>query len=291
MANNVGVAVGPAIGGFIAAVSYNIAFYIAAAGMLAYGLLMGFFAFETMPKASCLSTHPDTAKERYGGYGQILRDRPFMSFNLSITLTTICAALIWVLLAVYAKQNYGVPESQYGLIPTTNALMVIFFQFAVTQVTKRFSPLPVMALGAFFYALGCGGIVLGQGFWGFWLCMVVMTVGELILQPTASTYVAKLAPADKRGRYMSLYGLTWGIASGVGPVFGGLLNDKRQPAGYLVRRSCRRVGQRVRLPVAGTALSATGDVNRTAVKCQYRDNLTSPSIKAQSLGIGRAACS
>jgi MFS family permease len=32
-----------------------------------------------------------------------------------------------------------------------------------------------------------------------------------------------------RGRYMSIYGLTWGIAAGIGPVFGGLLNDHIGP--------------------------------------------------------------
>ena len=43
----------------------------------------------------------------------------------------------------------------------------------------------------------------------FWISMVVMTVGELILVPTASTYAANLAPVDKRGRYMSIFGLSW----------------------------------------------------------------------------------
>ncbi len=227
MAHNVGVAMGPAIGGFIASSSYAVAFYIAAAGMVCYSLLIGLFGVETLPRRLQAARHE--LSQRFGGYGDILRDRPFVGFVAMLTLVTICAALIWVLLAVYAKQNYGVPENQFGLIPTTNALMVILFQFAVTQVTKRYLPLRVMAVGALFYTLATGGIVLGQGFWWFWLCMVVMTIGELILMPTSSTYAANLAPADKRGRYMSLYGLTWGIASGVGPIYGGLLNDTFGP--------------------------------------------------------------
>jgi MFS family permease len=55
--------------------------------------------------------------------------------------------------------------------------------------------------------------------------MVVMTIGELIIVPTSSTYIANLAPVDMRGRYMSFYTLTWGVASGIGPVFGGFLSD------------------------------------------------------------------
>lgn len=59
--------------------------------------------------------------------------------------------------------------------------------------------------------------------------MIIMTVGELILIPTATTLTANFSPKDLRGRYMSIYGLTWGIASGIGPVIGGLLNDNIGP--------------------------------------------------------------
>ena len=85
--------------------------------------------------------------ERFGGYGAVFADRPYMGFVVTFTLTQICAALIWVLMSVYAKQNYGIPESQYGFIAATNALMVVLFQVMVTQWTKRYAPLLVMALG------------------------------------------------------------------------------------------------------------------------------------------------
>jgi MFS family permease len=56
-----------------------------------------------------------------------------------------------------------------------------------------------------------------------------MTIGELILMPTSSTYVADLAPPDMRGRYMSIAGLTWSAAAGIAPVLGGYLNDHLAP--------------------------------------------------------------
>jgi MFS family permease len=39
-----------------------------------------------------------------------------------------------------------------------------------------------------------------------------------------------MAPAEMRGRYTGLYGLGWGVAFGIGPVIGGLLNDNIAPA-------------------------------------------------------------
>jgi MFS family permease len=75
------------------------------------------------------------------------------------------------------------------------------------------------------YACGSGSVALMSGFWGFWVSMVVLTMGELILVPTASKYVADLAPANMRGRYMSVYWLSWGMARTLAPLIGGQLND------------------------------------------------------------------
>jgi predicted MFS family arabinose efflux permease len=213
------------VGGVLISISYNLAFYIAAAGLASFSLLMLLFARETMPPHDPARPKPDG----FGGYLDILRDRPYMSFLVLVTLGILPGVLMWTLMPLYANQNYGVPESLYGLIPTTNALMVVFLQLPVTNFTKRYPDRRVMALGALFYSLGAGLVVLGRGFFGFWISMVVMTLGELALMPTSTSYAANLAPPDRRGRYMSLYNLTWSVAMGIGPVFGGLLNDRLGP--------------------------------------------------------------
>lgn len=225
MSNNLGIAIGPVIGGFVATTSYTLAFYGAAAGMISYSLLVAFFARETLPAFPRDAETAPRPKERLAGYPAILRDMRFSPFVLTFALVTICATLMWTLMPVYANRTFGVPENVYKWVPATNAIMVVAFQAVVTHFTKRFAPLPVLAVGLLFYAFGVGSVALATGFWGFWLCMVIMTTGELILVPTSSTYVANLAPADKRGRYMSLYALTWPVSSGLGPLFGGLLND------------------------------------------------------------------
>jgi MFS family permease len=226
MSNNAGIAIGPAVGGFLAAASPFLAFYIAATGLFLYGLLVLFFARETLPKRGASTT---VKRERWGGYDRVLKDWPFITTVINITFGLITASLMWVLLPVYATQVVGIPKQLYGFIPTTNALMVVLLQVLVTQWTKKHPPLRMIALGMFFYAIGVGTVVLGQGFWGFWMSMVIITVGELIIVPTSSTFVANLAPADMRGRYMSIYGLTWSLSIGIGPLLGGFLSDNFGP--------------------------------------------------------------
>lgn len=245
MSNNVGIAVGPMVGGFLAATSYNFAFMAAAAGLSAYALLIALFARETLPQPAAEAAHPASVSpaaqpgithklrlwiEHSGGYGRVFADKPFVSFIAAFTMTQMCATMIWVLLSVHAKSQYGVPENLYGLIPATNAIMVVTLQALVTRQTKKHAPLPVLAAGTLIYAAACASVALGRGFWGFWASMIIMTIGELMLMPTSTTYTANLAPADMRGRYMSIYGLTWNAAYGIGPLLGGLLNDHIGPS-------------------------------------------------------------
>lgn len=228
LSKNVGIAMGPALGGVIATTSYGITFSIASGATIFFSILIALFAFETLPDAA--RKVQERFVENLKGYEKIFKDRIFTSFIAGFTLRQISGSILWVLLGAYAKTNYGLAENLYGLIPTTNALMVVFLQLSVTRKTSRYSPLKVMSLGTLLYGLGVGSIAFGTGFWGFLISMVVVTVGELMVIPTASTYTANRAPENMRGRYMSLLALTWGAGSMVGPLMGGFLNDNISPA-------------------------------------------------------------
>jgi len=237
MINNLGIAIGPAIGGFVTGVSYSLVFYIAAAANLFFVTLIALFVRETLPRRAPPALQEASAgdgsraepRQADRGYGSVLRDRPFVTLCGVFVLATIPASIMMMLLAVYAKENFGVPESQYGFIMTTNAVMVVLFQYAVTRRSQGYPPLRVLALGSLFYAVGAGSVALGAGFWGFWLSMVILTIGELLIAPTGTAVAANLAPADMRGRYMGLYGITWGVSFGIGPLIGGYLNDNVAP--------------------------------------------------------------
>lgn len=224
MIANLGVAIGPSVGGFVASASYQIAFFTAAAANLTFATLILIFIRETAPSRGD-SSRPRAER----GYGPVLRDRPFLAFCGVYSLASMSYSLLMVLLPVYGKENFGVGESQYGFIMATNALMVVLFQYAVTRRTSRHPHLPVLALGSLFYGVGVGSVALGRSFPAFLASMVLLTVGELIMIPTSTTFTANMAPPEMRGRYMGLYGLTWGVGFGIGPVLGGYLNDHLAP--------------------------------------------------------------
>ncbi len=225
MITNLGVAVGPAIGGFITAISYTAAFGIAAMVHLAFALLILFLIAETAPEHMA-PVHFQTN----GGYWSILRDRPFLTFCGLYAMSGMIYSMLMVLLPVYAKENFGVPESQYGFIMATNAAMVVLFQYAITRITERYQYLLTLTVGSLFYALGVGSVAWGWNFPTFLASMIILTIGEMIMIPTSTVLTANLAPPDMRGRYMGVYSMTWGIAFGIGPLVGGFLNDQIAPA-------------------------------------------------------------
>ena len=231
IANNAAFALGPAVGGFLASTSYNLAFYGASAGFLIYSLLLFFLAHETLDKTANVHKNDSVVGQVQGpdGYVRVFRDKGYIAFVSLVALGLIAPTMLWILMPVYAKTNFNIPEAMYGWIPTTNAIMCVFLQFSVTQVTRRYKTLPVAAAGMLIYAIGAGSVALMKNFWGFWLSMVLLTFGELTLVPTASKYVADIAPADLRGRYMSIYWLGWGLARTLSPLIGGFLNDNIFP--------------------------------------------------------------
>lgn len=223
MARNIGVALGPMIGGIVLSSNYNIGFTGAALALTLYGLITLFFLRETLVRDP--DAKSESVKDQIRVYRQAFSNKPFAHMVGAFTLMEICAALMWVLLAVYIKQNFGIGESTFSWIPTTNALMVVFLQVFVTRSMKTYRDTQVMPIGAIFYVAAMLIVGVSSRFWGFWMAMVVMTLGELITAPTATTFVANLAPPAQRGRYLGVFGLTWHVAMAIGPFAAGVLTD------------------------------------------------------------------
>lgn len=222
--NNAAFAIGPAMGGFMASRSYTLAFLGTFSGLMLYSLMLLFFGRETLEKRTTAVSSRSGA-----GYSQVIKDTPYLAFILLLSLGLIAPSLLWILLSVYLKTHFNIAESLYGWIPTTNALMCVFLQYGVTRRIRHLPDLEAITLGMLVYAVGVGSVAWMHSFWGFWLSMVIMTFGELILVPRASKYAADRAPEHLRGRYISLYWLGWGLARTIAPLFGGLLNDLLSP--------------------------------------------------------------
>ena len=230
MGDNVGIAVGPAIGGFLVSVAYTLSYYLAAVVQIALAILVALRLAETLPRRNAASGIEPIATAPSAGYAELLRDRPFLALWGLYILVQIATSMVFVLLGVYIKENFGIPENRFGFIIGTNAGMVVLFQYPVTRWASRFLPLRTITLGALVYAAGLLGFGISRAFPSFLLSMVVMTLGEVLLVPTATALAANMAAETMRARYMGVFSLSFRVGAGIGPVVGGLLSDHIAPA-------------------------------------------------------------
>ncbi|MEO1288741.1 MAG: MFS transporter [Chloroflexota bacterium] len=223
--SNAGIAIGPVIGGILAVMSFELVFVMTGLSYLILAVLTVFFIAETIPKNINTTDNILTT----GGYGFIFQDLRFLSFMGMYFLILMAYAHMFSLLPVYVSENFGLAENQYSLMITVNAAMVVFLQYIVTKQTEKFADFPVMTFGTLFYVVGLFSFAFGSELWHFMLSVGIVTMGELIVMPTATTLVANLAPDNMRARYLGLLSLGYPIGSGIGPVLGGFLNDAVAP--------------------------------------------------------------
>ncbi len=218
---NLGIAIGPAIGGFLATQSYLFVFVADSVLTLVFFAMTILWMQETKPSAPSALEQP---RER-ATLLTVWHDTRFIVFCLGAALVVVSGSQMMTVLPVYMKSQFALGESYFGWVMTTNAGMVVLLQYAITRAGARFARLPYAAVGALLYALGTASVGVGSAFAHFVLAMAVMTVGEMIFVPTATAITADLAPADMRGRYMGMLGLTWTVGFGVGPILGGWITD------------------------------------------------------------------
>lgn len=209
---NAGWALGPALAGLIAERGYFWLF----AGDAFTAALYGAIALAALPAGIGV-----TASR--GGWGEAIRTLRHDRQMLQMLAAVFAVSLIFMQQAssfgLYVV-HLGFPATTYGLILSLNGAIIVFCELPLTTVTRRFPMRPVIALGY---------LILGSAFALYGLartvpalvaCMILFTLGEMIAMPMTSAYVAELAPATMRGRYMGAYGMTWTLALIIGPAAG-----------------------------------------------------------------------
>ncbi len=225
---NLAVTFGPAIGGFIAAQSYLMLFITDAIISTLTAVIVYFLLRETKPQARP-GAQPESMAATFGGYGRVLRDTTFMLFMFACILVGLVYMNMQTTLGVYLRDHHGVNESGYGFLLSLNALMVVFLQFPITRRIEDRPPMVMMAVGTALYAIGFAMYGMVNEYSMFAWAMVIITVGEMIVAPVSQALTSLLAPEDMRGRYMAVFGISWGIPFAIGPVLAGLILDNLNP--------------------------------------------------------------
>ena len=241
LAANLGMSVGPAIGGILAVYSFRWLFLVDGTTSILAGAVL---ALAPMRNLGRQTTHEPEWADATDLGREIEADSvaPLAALHPAADLRAFrnprmlyfLAALIPVQLVffqftstlpLFLVRYLHFPESVYGTIFTVNTLLIVALEVPLNTAMATWTHRQTLMLGAFLYAVGFGSYALvgiipfGQTA-GVFAAVVIWTFGEMILMPGSSAYAAEIAPPERRGEYMGLYTMSFNIAFAVGPWLG-----------------------------------------------------------------------
>ena len=216
---NLGVAVAGLLGGWMAERSFWLLFVADAITCLAFAALIASKVPETRPEPE-----PTAAS----GYSVALRDGLLVALSLSGLLggTVYLQSLITLPLAVDAD---GLGPAAFGIIYAVNPVVVVVSQIFVVRVIDQIAGVRLLVVSY---------VLMGVGFWltafassvpAFALTVVVWTLGEVAFNAVGPALVAEIAPVQMRGRYIGVFGTSYGAAALLAPLIGTWLFDVGEP--------------------------------------------------------------
>ncbi len=220
LAVNLGMSIGPAVGGYLAEISFPAIFRVNGVTTLASFAVLALTGFAVAEHR--LAEGGDAPPRSSPGY----RDWQLIGFLLA------CVPLAAVFfqhegaLPLDVVRDLGLPASYFGWMFTINTVMIVLMEVRLNLQTSHWPHSKSLFIGGLFIAAGFGSMAFCRTAGSIALTVVVWTIGEMILLPSMSNYVAELAPADRRGEYMGLYSMAWGIAFALGPWLGTMVLER-----------------------------------------------------------------
>ena len=219
---NLAATAGPILGGFLASQSYMWLFLADAVSSLLTAVIVFVVIPETKPEKP-ENKQEESVISTIIGYKEVLKDGVFMLFLFVSAIMVMVYMQMNSTLSVFLWEVHNFPLQSFGLLLSMNALMVVVLQFWITKRISKYAPMKVMAIGALFYVVGFGMYGFISAVFLFFIAMIIITIGEMIVTPIQQTAVASFAPDDKRGRYMAMYGFSWGVPNLFGVLVAGLI--------------------------------------------------------------------
>lgn len=215
LAINLGMSVGPALGGLLATISFRWLFLVDGVTSLAAGAILIAARFprhrhtREVERSAGAMLHPDRAA---------LRDPRLLYFLLAAVLPIALVFFQHISsMPLFLVQNLGLSEAAYGLLFSVNTLLIVVLEVPLNTSTADWPHRRTLFTGAVLCGLGFGSLAFAWNFWSAAATVVVWTFGEMFFFPGMAAYLTDIAPARRRGEYMGLSQMVMGLAFLIGP--------------------------------------------------------------------------
>ena len=222
LAINLGLSVGPAIGGLLATRNYLYLFYVDGLTCIAAAL---FFLILTR------HWQHSVRKVHISSVNQIgpLRNGFFMALMGFVFLLGVVFYQIFTTWPLYLRNQCGFAEDVIGLFITLNAVLIVFLEMPLVRSVEKKSPFNIMIFGGILLFAGLSILPVSQHMAFILFTVILWTFGEMMIFPLLSTVVSELAPEENRGKYMGFFTLAFSVSFVVSPGLGGWIYESYGP--------------------------------------------------------------
>lgn len=218
LAVNLGMSVGPAVGGLLVAVSFESLFVVDGLTSILAGVVLVAWPFD---KEIHHKVETEESRARRGSWRSGGVSDPRLILLLVALIPTLMVFFQHVAaMPLFLVEHLGLPETAYGTLFTINTLLIILLEVPINAAMAGWPHPRSMALGCALVGLGYGAMALVSGYAGAAATVIVWTFGEMILLPGSAAWVAEMAPEGRRGEYMGLYMMAFSLAFMTGPWLG-----------------------------------------------------------------------
>lgn len=158
------------------------------------------------------------------GWGVVLRDRPYLALVATNLTYAMSGNALNVAMPVYFIDLLGLPGWVAGAVFTINTVLIGFGQGLVVNAMTGSVRSRILVIGgllttaSYLIMLAASWTTVAVGVAVVLFGAVVYTGGELTCGPVLVALSTDAAPVDLRGRYTSLFQLSWNVASTIAPV-------------------------------------------------------------------------
>ena len=212
---NLGIAVGPLLGAYLAGYGLQYIFLISAIATVVEIVMLYLMMRETyFPKL-----HEPLLK---GDLSKAYRsDKFFIAFIVIGIFLGFFMRQRGSSLTVYSIAIENLPFMYLGYIWALNGLLVVLIQIPILRLmTNAGNPMLWRGIGTIFYAAAFLVLVNYPTLEILLLFMTISTFGEDMLSPTTQSIITSIAPENMRGSYIGVYNLYISIGSFSGAIIG-----------------------------------------------------------------------
>src|SRR5262245_32721962 len=228
LAINLGMAIGPAVGGILATISFRYLFLadgstsLAAAAVL---ILAGMPRRARPARAGTGGDKPTTAT-RLRLSTAAHADPRFLFFLASVL--PVCVVFFQHIssMPLFIVQDLGLSPRSFGLLFSLNCFLIVLVEVPLNAATSHWPHRRTLALGALLSGAGFGAMAFARDFASLAATVVLWTFGEMLFFPASAAYATDIAPDARRGEYSGLYTMMFSVAFAVGPWAGTVVLER-----------------------------------------------------------------